>query len=201
MRQGFLVLPQSTFSADSLTVSVQPLAIACVVICAHVTNSKHRQLYHCLDRQKYCTHFIEMGGAALVAAVPYQVRPPAFPVRNKEVLKKQQQKKQKNSTNRNGQMTERQTDCVGERSNDSCFLDSIVKTNRHSAVCMIVFWANFSFYVRFNTNTKLKSLRHLLLGLNRHDKQKKHSAPAFMIVFWANFTFYNLSNTKLKRLS
>ena len=41
-----IFLPESTFSADSLTVSVQPLsAIACLDTCAHVQNPKHWQPY------------------------------------------------------------------------------------------------------------------------------------------------------------
>ena len=50
-------LPEPASSADSLMVSAQPpCAIACINICAHVKNLKHWQPYHCLDRQKYCTH-------------------------------------------------------------------------------------------------------------------------------------------------
>ena len=36
-----------------------PCAIACIKICMHIKNPKHWQpcLYHCLDPQKYCTHW------------------------------------------------------------------------------------------------------------------------------------------------
>ena len=62
---------QSTFGADSLMVSTQPLCpIACINISAHIKNPKHRQPYHCLDTWKYCT-LIGMGSAALATAVPY----------------------------------------------------------------------------------------------------------------------------------
>ena len=50
---------QSTFGADSLMVSTQPLCpIACINISAHIKNPKHRQPYHCLDTWKYCTHWL-----------------------------------------------------------------------------------------------------------------------------------------------
>ena len=48
---------ESSFSADSLTVSAQPhCAIAYINISVHVKSPKHRQPYHCLDTRKYCTH-------------------------------------------------------------------------------------------------------------------------------------------------
>ena len=48
-------LPESTFCADSLTVSIQaPCAVTCINICAHVKNLKHLQPYNCLDTEKYC---------------------------------------------------------------------------------------------------------------------------------------------------
>ena len=52
--EGFYFFsPESTFSADSLTVSVQtPCAIACSNICANVKDAKHWQLYLCLDHTK-----------------------------------------------------------------------------------------------------------------------------------------------------
>ena len=47
--QGFFSR-ESAFSADSHTVSVKlPCAIACVDVCAHVKDPRHRQLYLCLD--------------------------------------------------------------------------------------------------------------------------------------------------------
>ena len=56
VRQG-MFLPESAFSADSLTVSVQPpCAIACINICVHVKNPEHWQPHHCLDTRQYCTH-------------------------------------------------------------------------------------------------------------------------------------------------
>ena len=49
--------PESTFSADSLTVSEQLLcAIACINICSRVKDPKHWQPYLCLDTRKYRTH-------------------------------------------------------------------------------------------------------------------------------------------------
>ena len=49
-RDFFVVVPVSTPSADSLTVSTQPPgAIACINICAHIKAPKHRQPFHCLD--------------------------------------------------------------------------------------------------------------------------------------------------------
>ena len=55
-------------------VSVQsPRAVACINICVHVINPKHGQPYHCLDIRMLHT-LIGVGGAALVAAVPSQVR-------------------------------------------------------------------------------------------------------------------------------
>ena len=57
--------PESTFSANSLTVSIQPLcAIACINIHTHIKNHKRWQPYHCLDTQKHCT-LIGMGNTAL----------------------------------------------------------------------------------------------------------------------------------------
>ena len=59
-----ILLPESPFSADSFTVSVQPpRAIACVYICARVKDPKHWQPYHCLRKlffykRKYCTHLL-----------------------------------------------------------------------------------------------------------------------------------------------
>ena len=54
--KGFFV-PESTFSADSLTVSAKPsCAVACINICAHVKDSKHWQPYLFLDTRKCRTH-------------------------------------------------------------------------------------------------------------------------------------------------
>ena len=53
VRQG-IFLPESTFSADFLTVSVHPpCAIACIYICAHVKDPKHWQTYLYLDTRNY----------------------------------------------------------------------------------------------------------------------------------------------------
>ena len=53
-----IVLPESPFSTDSLTVSIQPsCAITCINICACIKPPKHWQPYHCLDTRKYCTHW------------------------------------------------------------------------------------------------------------------------------------------------
>ena len=46
-------LPKSPFSADSLTVSIQP---ACAI-----ARIKYWQLYYCLDTRKYCTHWCRNG--------------------------------------------------------------------------------------------------------------------------------------------
>ena len=46
-------LPESTFSFECLTLSVQPpCAIAGINICVHVKNPKHWQPYLCLDTRK-----------------------------------------------------------------------------------------------------------------------------------------------------
>ena len=70
MRQE-IVLPGSTFSADSLTVTVsaqQPCAIAHINICAQVQNPKHWQpLFGHMKIQHAPTG---VGNAALAAAVP-----------------------------------------------------------------------------------------------------------------------------------
>ena len=53
-------LPESTFSAGSLVVSVQPLcAIACINICVHIKGPNHWPPDLCLDTWKYCTHCLE----------------------------------------------------------------------------------------------------------------------------------------------
>ena len=50
------LLPESTFSFQCLTLSVQPpCAIAGINICVHVKNPKHWQPYLCLNTRKYCT--------------------------------------------------------------------------------------------------------------------------------------------------
>ena len=60
-RVGRVPAAESTFSADSLTVSVQPqCAIARITICTRVKSPKHWQPHHCVD-------------AALGAAVPCRV--------------------------------------------------------------------------------------------------------------------------------
>ena len=57
--KGFFSAPESTFSADSLTVSVQPpCTTACVNSCTHVKNPTHWQPYRrCLDTWKHFTHW------------------------------------------------------------------------------------------------------------------------------------------------
>ena len=64
---------QSTFSADSLTVSVQlPCATACIIVWAHIKNPKHWHPYHCLDTCKCCTHRqVWVCSVALAAVAPY----------------------------------------------------------------------------------------------------------------------------------
>ena len=48
----------STFSADSLTVIVQPqYAITHINICVHMQEPKQWQPYRCLDMKKYSIHF------------------------------------------------------------------------------------------------------------------------------------------------
>ena len=67
-----LVLPESTSSADSLTVSVQPpCEIACINICVHVKNPKHWQPHHCLEYRKIIHTLIRIGSAALASTEPY----------------------------------------------------------------------------------------------------------------------------------
>ena len=56
VRQG-IFLPESTFSADSLTVSVQPpCAIACINIGTYVKDPKDWQPYLCLNTPGYRRH-------------------------------------------------------------------------------------------------------------------------------------------------
>ena len=70
MRQG-IFLPKSTFSADSLTVSVQPpCAVVCINICAHVKKSQTLTAIPLLGHRKILHTLIGMGSAALAAAVP-----------------------------------------------------------------------------------------------------------------------------------
>ena len=71
--EQWIFLPESTSSADCLTVSLQPpWAIVCIDMRAHVKNPKHWQLHHCLDMRKYSVNtLVGMGGAALAAAVLY----------------------------------------------------------------------------------------------------------------------------------
>ena len=48
---------ESTVSADSLVVFVQPpCVVAYIHICARMKNHKYCQPYHCLDMQKYSTN-------------------------------------------------------------------------------------------------------------------------------------------------
>ena len=64
-----IFLPESTFSADSLTVFLQPLyAITCICSGLHFLNPQHWQHYHCFDSE-ILDILIGMGSAALVAAV------------------------------------------------------------------------------------------------------------------------------------
>ena len=66
-------VPVPTFIADSLepygVYHVQPLcAVACIDVFACINSPKQWQSYHCLDTQKYCTHWLVglgVGGAAL----------------------------------------------------------------------------------------------------------------------------------------
>ena len=50
---------QSQLSVQAVSaVSIQPVcAITCINICVQSEDPKHWQLYHCLDTQKYCTHW------------------------------------------------------------------------------------------------------------------------------------------------
>ena len=98
VRQG-MFLPQSASSADFLTLSVPPpCAIACIYTCAVVKNPKHWQPYRYLDTGKYHTHRQEW----VAITVPYQVRRPEFPARDKEVLKRKKTRKktEKKKTNK-----------------------------------------------------------------------------------------------------
>ena len=59
---GFPAVPRQTLTCT----------IVCINICTHVKNPKHWQPYHCLDTLWKILHtLIEMGSAALAAAVPY----------------------------------------------------------------------------------------------------------------------------------
>ena len=52
-------LPESTVSADSLTVFVQLLlAITCINNCVHIKIPKHRLPYYCWDTWIYSTHWV-----------------------------------------------------------------------------------------------------------------------------------------------
>ena len=62
--------PAWTFSADSVTVFVQPpCAIECINICMHIKNPKHCQLYRCLDTQKYSMHQVNPWKQNVIAQV------------------------------------------------------------------------------------------------------------------------------------
>ena len=62
--------PGVRFSADSLTVSVQPsCAIACINICAHVTDPHHLQPIPLFGHTKIPRALLGTGSAALAAAV------------------------------------------------------------------------------------------------------------------------------------
>ena len=82
--------PESAFSADSLTVSVQsPCVIACFSICAHDKNPKHWQPLLLFAQTEILHTPIGMSRAAPVAAVPYpDTRRPEFPVMDNKVLEK-----------------------------------------------------------------------------------------------------------------
>ena len=104
MQQG-IFLPESTASADSLTVLVQPpRAIACINICAYIKNPRHWQPTYCLDMQKYCTLSLTgMGRAALAAAVPYPGKVTQISHRRQISTKKTLKNKHKTTTqNSNG---------------------------------------------------------------------------------------------------
>ena len=76
-----IVLPESTSSADSLAVSIQPsCAVACINIRVHVKDPQFWQPYHWLDTEILHTH-MGMGRAVLVATGPYK-----FSAMSKEVL-------------------------------------------------------------------------------------------------------------------
>ena len=68
-------LPESAFSADSLTVSVQPpCAIACINICAHVKKKEKKKALAAIPlfgHPKMLHTLTGIGSAALAAAVPY----------------------------------------------------------------------------------------------------------------------------------
>ena len=86
-------LPESTFSADSFTVSLQPpYAIACVNISA---NPKRWQPYHCLDIRKYCRYSYEWLVIALLLRLLYLPNFQQGREQINEVLKKKKKRKRK----------------------------------------------------------------------------------------------------------
>ena len=86
----FSPLPESTFSADSLTVSVQPpCEIACIDMCPRVKTPKDWQPYRGLDTRKYCTHLEEWVALLLRLLCLTRAKPHEFLARDNEALKKQ----------------------------------------------------------------------------------------------------------------
>ena len=71
-RDFFIFIPESAFSADSLTVSIKPsCSIACISIGVYDKNPKQWQLYCCLDTRTLLHTLIGMSSAALAPTVPY----------------------------------------------------------------------------------------------------------------------------------
>ena len=80
-----IFLPESIFSADSLTVFTQPpCAIARVSICTHVQQIPNAGSRAIVGTHEVLLTLIGVGSVVLAAAVSYQVRRPEFPTRDKE---------------------------------------------------------------------------------------------------------------------
>ena len=82
MRQG-IFLPRSTFSADSLTVSVQP---PCASESARVKKKRTLAAIPLFGHTKILHTLIGMSSTALAAAVPYSGKGTRFSLSNNEVL-------------------------------------------------------------------------------------------------------------------
>ena len=85
-----VLLPESSSSADYLTVSVlPPCAIACINTCAHVKNSQTRAAVPLIEHTQNAAHTGRSGYMALLLrllCLITQVRRPEFPARDNEVL-------------------------------------------------------------------------------------------------------------------
>ena len=93
MQQG-IFLPESTFSADSLTVFVQPLcAIAWLNICVCVKNPQTLAAIPLFGHMEIQHTLIGTGSAALVAAAPCSGKVTQISLREQWNIKKEEKKK------------------------------------------------------------------------------------------------------------